>query len=99
MRASIAGVRHSWCLTPGSVAPGVLPAFGRRGIGTMLLCRLADEAAARGAETAGSIVDDDGSLAFARRFGFEETGRQVEQVYAVRGDETEPTADGLELVR
>ena len=38
-------------------------------------------------ETAGSMVEDEGSLAFAERFGFRETGRQVEQVREIRRDE------------
>jgi GNAT superfamily N-acetyltransferase len=66
----------------GFVAPRVLPRGRRRGIGTALLVRLADHLESLGFETAGAHVDgnDEGSLAFADRFGFEETDRQVEQV-------------------
>jgi mycothiol synthase len=66
----------------GFVAPRVLPRARRRGIGTALLVRLADHLESLGFETAGAHVDgnDEGSLAFADRFGFEETDRQVEQV-------------------
>jgi mycothiol synthase len=66
----------------GFVAPRVLPRARRRGIGTALLVRLADHLGSLGFETAGAHVDgnDEGSLAFADRFGFEETDRQVEQV-------------------
>jgi mycothiol synthase len=66
----------------GFVAPRVLPGFRRRGIGRALLLRLADHLESLGFETAGAHVDgnDEGSLAFADRFGFEETDRQVEQV-------------------
>jgi GNAT superfamily N-acetyltransferase len=81
------------------VAPRVLPAARRRGVGTALLRTLADHAAALGYERAGANCDDPGSFAFARRFGFEEVGRQIEQVRAV--GEHEPDAappPGVELV-
>jgi RimJ/RimL family protein N-acetyltransferase len=69
----------------GFVAPRVLPRARRRGIGTALVVRLADHLESLGFETAGAHVDgnDEGSLAFADRFGFEETDRQVEQVRTV----------------
>jgi mycothiol synthase len=80
----------------GFVAPRVLPAVRRRGIGSALLGRLADHLESLGFEVAGAHVDgnDDGSLAFASRFGFEETDRQVEQVHTL-GDEApaEPPQD------
>jgi mycothiol synthase len=76
--------------TPGRgfLSPRVLPDARRRGVGTALLRELAAHLAGLGFETASSHVDgaDAGSLAFGRRFGFEETDRQVEQVRAV-GDE------------
>jgi len=72
----------------GFVAPRVLPAARRRGLGKALLSRLADHLEQLGFDVAGSHVDgnDEGSLAFARRFGFEEVDRQVEQVRTL-GDE------------
>ena len=72
----------------GFVAPIVLPTARRRGIGTALLLRLADHLEQLGFVVAGAHVDgdDDGSLAFARSFGFEESDRQVEQVRML-GDE------------
>jgi mycothiol synthase len=72
----------------GFVAPRVLPAARRSGIGSALLVRLADHLEQLGFASAGAHVDgnDEGSLAFARRFGFEEADRQVEQVRTV-GDE------------
>jgi mycothiol synthase len=72
----------------GFVAPRVLPAARRRGIGSALLSRLADHLEQLGFAVAGAHVDgnDAGSLAFAHRFGFEETDRQVEQVRTL-GDE------------
>src|SRR5262245_24088050 len=70
--------------------PRVLPAFRRRGVGSALLERLADHAVASGFAEAGSMVEDDGSLAFAGRFGFVEVDRQVEQVRVI-GAEPRPT--------
>jgi GNAT superfamily N-acetyltransferase len=64
------------------VAPRVLPDKRGGGVGTALLKRLADLAGERGFERAGSHVAgaDERSIAFARRFGFEETRRDVKQV-------------------
>ena len=73
----------------GFVAPRVRPEARRRRLGTRLLEALADHAAALGYEVVGSGVEDEGSLAFAERFGFVETGRQVEQVRRI-GDEPRP---------
>jgi mycothiol synthase len=72
----------------GFVAPRVLPAARRRGIGTALIVELAAHLGRLGFDVAGAHVDgnDDGSLAFARRFGFREFDRQVEQVRTL-GDE------------
>jgi GNAT superfamily N-acetyltransferase len=79
--------------------PRVLPAFRRRGIGTELLRALVAHAESQGHTEAGSLVDDDGSLAFAERFGFRETSRQVEQVRKIRANEAEPRVpDGIRLV-
>jgi GNAT superfamily N-acetyltransferase len=72
-----------------SVAPRVRPEARRRGIGTQLLLALADHAVGLGYDVAGVSVDDEGSLAFAHRFGFSEVKRQVEQVRAI-GDEAWP---------
>ncbi len=83
----------------GSIFPRVLPEHRRNGIGTMLLQRLASHAEAAGYDTVGSMVEDAGALAFAQRFGFSETGRQVEQVRAVAADEPWPALpDGIEIV-
>jgi len=62
------------------LAPRVRPEHRRRGVGTELLLALARHAGDQGYGRAGSGVEDDGSLAFAQRFGFVETARQVEQV-------------------
>jgi mycothiol synthase len=83
----------------GAVTPRVLPAHRRHGIGTALLRRLARHSQECGHDEVGSMVDDEGSLAFAQRFGFAETGRQVEQVRPVAADEPWPAfPDGIETV-
>jgi mycothiol synthase len=79
--------------------PRVLPAFRRRGVGTRILRALADQALACGHEEAGAQLEEAGSVAFARRFGFGERNRQIEQVYTVRGDEPAPEApEGIAIV-
>jgi GNAT superfamily N-acetyltransferase len=83
----------------GMVAPRVLPDARRRGVGTALLLALAEHVQGLGFTAARATVEDEGSLAFARRFGFREIGREVEQVRAVA--EREPRAQpvpGIELV-
>jgi GNAT superfamily N-acetyltransferase len=81
-----------------SVTPRVLPAHRRQGVGTALLRRLALHAEEGGHDEVGSMVDDEDSLAFAHRFGFAETGRQVEQVRAVGASEPWPhVPDGVEI--
>ena len=83
----------------GAVTPRVLPAHRRQGVGTALLRHLAWHAEECGYDEVGSMVDDPGSLAFAQRFGFSETGRQVEQVRPVGPDEPWPAVpDGIEVV-
>ena len=85
--------------TGAAVFPRVLPEFRRRGVGTALLRALVAHAESRGHSEAGSLVDDEGSLAFAERFGFRETGRQVEQVRTIGNQEPEPRVpDGVTLV-
>lgn len=72
----------------GFVSPRVLPEARRGGVGTALLLALCDHLHATGFALATAHVDghDPASVAFAGRFGFVETGRQVEQVRAL-GDE------------
>jgi mycothiol synthase len=83
----------------GMVAVRVLPEARRRGVGTALLVALTDHVAALGFPAARATVDDEGSLAFARRFGFSEVGREVEQVRAVRARESHPDPiPGVDLV-
>ncbi len=75
----------------GFVAPRVLPQHRRAGVGSGLLLALAEHCSSLGLPTVGTSVDDEGSLAFAERFGFVEVDREVEQVRQV-GDE--PARDG-----
>src|SRR6185436_8857370 len=62
-----------------------VPEARRRGVGTALLGPLAEHVAGLGVDRAGAHVDDEGSKAFAERFGFEEIDRQVEQVVVLQG--------------
>lgn len=70
----------------------------RRGFGAELLKALIDHAAACGFSRAGSDVADDGSLAFAERFGFMETDRQIEQVRKIGVEPWPPAPEGYEIV-
>jgi len=83
------------------VAPRVLPDKRGRGVGTALLTRLAELAVERGFERAGSHVAgaDERSIAFACRFGFEETRRDVKQLLVLDGAPRTPRdVDGVEFV-
>jgi mycothiol synthase len=84
----------------GFVAPRVLPAARRRGIGTALIVELASHLEQLGFEQAGAHVDghDEGSLAFARRFGFEEVDRQVEQVRLIGEEPAAEPPPGIMFV-
>ena len=83
----------------GFAMPRVLPEQRRRGVGTALLYALADHVEALGYPDLGVGTDDDGSLAFAKHFGFEEVGRQVEQVRTIEADEPWPRVpDEIEIV-
>jgi mycothiol synthase len=84
----------------GFVAPRVLREARRRGIGSALIVQLAGHLEGLGFEVAGAHVDgnDADSIAFARRFGFEEADRQVEQVRKAGNEQgVEPPA-GARLV-
>ena len=81
------------------VAPRVLPDKRGRGVGAALLEHLTAHAVGQGYDRAGSHVagDDDHSIAFAQRFGFEELRREVQQVLEVGASEPREI-DGVELV-
>jgi GNAT superfamily N-acetyltransferase len=82
------------------VMPRVLPEARRRGLGTAVLRALEAHAAALGVEAAVSYVNglDEGALAFARRFGFEEVDRQVEQVKELGSQPAPKFPEGVEIV-
>ncbi|HKO34388.1 MAG TPA: GNAT family N-acetyltransferase [Candidatus Limnocylindria bacterium] len=82
----------------GSVTPRVLPPFRRRGIGTEMLRVLIAHTEAQGYPRVSSLVEDDGSLAFAQRFGFAEVDRQIEQLRAIGAEPMPPTPPGVEIV-
>jgi len=93
------GVAGRSDLGGGFLAPRVLPDARRRGVGSALLGALGAHVAGLGFTEATAGVDDQGSLAFAERFGFREVGRQVEQVRTIRADEPAPESPaGVELV-
>jgi mycothiol synthase len=81
------------------LAPRVLPDRRGRGVGAALLQRLAEHAVVNGYTAAGSRVpgDDERSLAFARRFGFEEEWRDIQQVLEVQSVEPRDI-DGIDFV-
>jgi len=78
--------------------PRVIPGFRRRGVGTALLSALADHAERLGFREAGTSVEDDGSLAFAGRFGFREVDRQLEQVRAIGAEAPPALPAGIRVV-
>jgi mycothiol synthase len=82
----------------GSLAPRVLPEARHRGVGTALLEALADHLVVLGIDESNALVEDDGSLAFARRFGFREIDRQVEQVRTIGREEQPRAPAGVDLV-
>src|SRR5262245_39914364 len=82
----------------GSVGPRVLPDYRRQGIGTQLLRALAAHVADLGFPIVSSQVDDEGSLAFATRYGFAEIDRQVEQVRTIGVEPRPQVAPDVEIV-
>jgi mycothiol synthase len=80
------------------VAPRVLPEFRRRGVGTTLLRQLVAHAERFEVPEASAEVVDDASKAFAERFGFRETDRQVEQVKLLGDEPPAEFPEGVEVV-
>ena len=78
--------------------PRVVPALRRRGVGSALIEVLARHALAVGFAEAGAEADDEGSLAFAERFGFREVDRQVEQVREIGDEPTPELPAGIRVV-
>lgn len=81
-----------------SVAPRVLLGFRRHGVGTALLRELAAHAERFGVPLASAHVVDDGSKAFAERFGFREIDREVEQVKVLGDEQPAELPAGVEVV-
>ena len=83
----------------GSVIPRVLEEHRRQGVGTALLERLTQHVVDLGMPVLRAGADDDGALAFAHRFGFEEVNREVEQTFRITGPVVQtPVPDGIEVV-
>ena len=83
----------------GYVAPRVHPDARRRGVGTALLEPLVEFVDSLGLERLSGQVTDPGSKAFAERFGFAESDRQVEQVLRLDGElGLDPLPEGVEAV-
>jgi mycothiol synthase len=84
--------------TRGFASARVVPEARRRGVGTALLHELVGHVASLGLDKVGTMVEDDGSRAFAERFGFREVNRQVEQVKTLDAEPAPPPLpDGIEL--
>lgn len=78
--------------------PRVLPTTRRRGVGTAILRALEAHALALGFTEAGTNVEDEGSLAFAARFGFEAVDRQTEQVRSIADEPMPEPLAGIAVV-
>lgn len=85
-------------LAGGFVAARVVPWARRRGVGTAILVALARHCEDQGFEMISSGVEDEGSLAFAARFGFAEVDREVEQLRTVGIEPEPPALPGIEIV-
>ena len=79
------------------VGPRVLPEARGQGVGALLLEALADHGAALDRTALVAHVDgaDARSLGFARRFGFTEFDRQVQQTRLLSGEAPSPPRNGL----
>jgi mycothiol synthase len=77
------------------LAPRVLPDRRSRGVGAAILERIAAHATAHGYTEASAHVadDDEHSIDFARRFGFEEVRRDIQQELDVDGLRPRDVAD------
>ena len=83
----------------GYVAPRVHPDARRRGVGTAVLRACLEFVESLGLDRVSGQAIDPGSKAFAERYGFAETDRQVEQVRRLDGEITlAPLPDEIEVV-
>ena len=83
--------------TRGFASSRVVPGARRRGVGTALLRELVAHVARLGFGQVSTMVEDDGSRAFAERFGFREVNRQVEQVKLLGDEPVPPLPAGVEV--
>src|SRR4051794_2976742 len=85
----------------GFVAPRVMPAYRRQGVGSALLTFLSEHISTMGLPELRAMVEDDdpGTLGFARHFGFVEVARRAEGVRGV-GDDPPPSPPpaGVEVI-
>jgi len=83
----------------GFIAPRVRPDARRRGVGRALLEPLVGFVESLGLSRLSGQVTDPGSKAFAERYGFAESDRQVEQVRHLDGEvRLDPIPEGIEVV-
>ena len=83
----------------GYVAPRVHPGARRHGVGTALLEPLVEFVESLGLTRLTGQVIDPGSKAFAERYGFAESDRQVEQVRPLDDEiALDPLPEGVEVV-
>lgn len=97
----VVGSAYAGCsnLTGGvTVAPQVLPAFRRQGVGTELLRALVAHASMLTPDFLVGHADDPGSRTFAERFGFIEVDRQVEQVRMIGDEPWPPAPTGFDVI-
>jgi mycothiol synthase len=84
--------------TRGFASARVVPDARRRGVGTALLRELVAHVEALALDKVATMVEDEGSRAFAERFGFQEVNRQVEQVRLLSEvPEAPPLPNGIEV--
>jgi GNAT superfamily N-acetyltransferase len=81
-----------------AIAPRVLPACRRQGVGSAVLRRLAEEATALGYLIAGANAEGAGAARFAERHGFREVDRQIEQVRAIGAEPLPHAPPGVTIL-
>lgn len=81
-----------------SVAPRVLSAFRRRGVGSAMLRLLARQAVAMGFTIAAANAADAGSARFAEQHGFREVDREIEQVRVIGAEPLAQAPCGVTIV-
>ncbi|MEP7022956.1 MAG: GNAT family N-acetyltransferase [Actinomycetota bacterium] len=92
------GIADDSDLPGGFLCPRVLPGARRRGAGAAILAALARHNAEHGHAKTAAVVEDEGSLAFAHRFGFAEVDREVEQIRKIGAESAPVIPPGIEIV-